>query len=100
MLTRDELSDVVANNAQSHNSYQEIMSAVDAYAEALIAAKPLVSRRWSDAEKRSLEQYLFNEASDTTDDYENAAEYLNQQFGNNRTAAACRGMDYRMHNGG
>lgn len=44
MLTRDELSDVVANNAQAHNSYQEIMAAVDAYTEALLQQTPVSGR--------------------------------------------------------
>ena len=56
------------------------------------------SKKWSDDEKKALQMWLWNEANETNDDYERAAAYINQMFNKNRTANACRAMDYRINN--
>lgn len=62
-----------------------------------IAPNRNVSSRWSEDEKKALQFWLWNEASESKDDYESAADYLNQMFNKGRTATACRAMDRRIN---
>lgn len=63
-------------------------------------AKLPVSRRWSDDEKQELKRWLDSGWDWQFPGYSQAALHINSLFGNNRSASACRAMDYRLCNGG
>jgi hypothetical protein len=50
-----------------------------------------IKKKWQSDEKLSLIQHIWNNDS-YKEDYENAAEFLNSEYNNNRTAKACRNM--------
>lgn len=62
--------------------------------------KPVVSRRWSKEEKMFLKNWLDSGWDWVFPGYKVAAFHVNNEFNNNRSAAACRAMDYRLCNGG
>jgi hypothetical protein len=65
-----------------------------------MAQNRYVSRRWSEEEKYCLKRYLDSGWDWVFPGYKAAAMRVNNEFKNNRSAAACRAMDYRMCNGG
>ncbi len=60
--------------------------------------EPAVSRRWSDEEKEELKTWLESGWDWHFPGYSVAALHLNRLFDNNRSASACRAMDYRLRN--
>lgn len=55
-----------------------------------------MSKRWSKEEKKELMRWLENGWDYVFPGYGQAALHINDSFGNNRTANACRLMDAKM----
>lgn len=53
-------------------------------------------KRWSNEEKQELKRWLESGWDWHFPGYKQAALHINSQFGNNRTAAACKAMDKRI----